>query len=281
MRARKYRKKLKMKNSSLRHHLQKITGKVLDKLLTSMIRRAVYNAHRGLESSSLCCIRESPFSPLVARSYSSVGNSRTSQARGSPHPRLQYDSDASENEYRSSPRPARNFGVSSRIITNKPKQKARYYNTVKKDSPEAEPSKRLLLPHVLSARLKKLCDDGRVDAAVSMLKNAPLDAQNTPVWNTLIWESMKAKRFKLAYDLFIDVSVAAIPVGMFCYHNHYFRHLDETARIQSDEKDFSDDVLGLVAYRALVKSSKATCSCALSLRVLSALHGRGEKARLS
>jgi hypothetical protein len=40
-----------------------------------------------------------------------------------------------------------------------------------------------------------------------MLKNAPLDAQNTPVWNTLIWECMKAKRFKLAYQLFIDVSV--------------------------------------------------------------------------
>jgi hypothetical protein len=42
-----------------------------------------------------------------------------------------------------------------------------------------------------------------------MLKNAPLDAQNTPVWNTLIWECMKAKRFKLAYQLFIDVRVVA------------------------------------------------------------------------
>jgi hypothetical protein len=73
-------------------------------------------------------------------------------------------------------------------------------------APEAEPPKRLLLPHVLSARLKKLCDEGNVDNAVSLLKNAPLDAQNTQVWNTLIWECMKAKRFRLSYELFIDVS---------------------------------------------------------------------------
>jgi len=64
---------------------------------------------------------------------------------------------------------------------------------------------RLLEPHVLSSRLKKLCDAGKIDSAVSMLKNAPLDAQNTPVWNTLIWECMKTKRFKLAYQLFTDV----------------------------------------------------------------------------
>lgn len=63
----------------------------------------------------------------------------------------------------------------------------------------------LLEPHVLSTRLKKLCDAGQIDSAVSMLKNAPLDAQNTPVWNTLIWECMKAKRFKLGYQLFTDM----------------------------------------------------------------------------
>ncbi|KAF8913893.1 hypothetical protein CPB84DRAFT_1669132 [Gymnopilus junonius] len=64
---------------------------------------------------------------------------------------------------------------------------------------------RLLEPHVLSARLKKLCDDGKIDGAVDMLKNAPLDAQNTPVWNTLIWETLKAKRYQLAYQLFVDM----------------------------------------------------------------------------
>jgi hypothetical protein len=75
---------------------------------------------------------------------------------------------------------------------------------------KSNPEIRLLEPHVLSARLKKLCDAGKVDDAVSMLKNAPLDAQNTPVWNTLIWACMKVKRFKLAYQLYVDVCVIAI-----------------------------------------------------------------------
>jgi hypothetical protein len=64
----------------------------------------------------------------------------------------------------------------------------------------------LLQPHALSGRLRKMCDEGQLDQAVSTLKNAPLDAQNTPVWNTLIWECMKASRFKLGYQLFTDVS---------------------------------------------------------------------------
>ncbi|KAJ7781255.1 pentatricopeptide repeat-containing protein [Mycena metata] len=72
-------------------------------------------------------------------------------------------------------------------------------------SREKSPTMRLLEPHVLSGRLKKLAEDNQLDTAVAMLKNAPLAAQSTPVWNTLIWECMKAKRFKLAYDLFIDM----------------------------------------------------------------------------
>jgi hypothetical protein len=81
--------------------------------------------------------------------------------------------------------------------------RSRHFNPSREEKPRSQI--RLLEPHVLSARLKKLCDGGRIDTAVSTLKNAPLDAQNTPVWNTLIWECMKAKRFKLAYQLFIDV----------------------------------------------------------------------------
>lgn len=64
---------------------------------------------------------------------------------------------------------------------------------------------KLLEPHVLSARLKKLCDAGKIDDAVTVLKNVPLGAQNVPVWNTLIWECMKAKKYTLAYKLFTDV----------------------------------------------------------------------------
>ncbi|KAL4260784.1 Pentatricopeptide repeat-containing protein [Pleurotus pulmonarius] len=64
---------------------------------------------------------------------------------------------------------------------------------------------KLLEPHVLSARLKKLCDAGKIDDAVTVLKNVPLGAQNVPVWNTLIWECMKAKKYTLAYKLFTDM----------------------------------------------------------------------------
>ncbi|KAF9485361.1 hypothetical protein BDN70DRAFT_980503 [Pholiota conissans] len=64
---------------------------------------------------------------------------------------------------------------------------------------------RLLEPHILSERLRKLCGAGKVDDAVVMLKNAPLDAQNTPVWNTLIWEALKGSRYQLAYQLFVDM----------------------------------------------------------------------------
>ncbi|KAF9057583.1 hypothetical protein BJ165DRAFT_1335790 [Panaeolus papilionaceus] len=81
--------------------------------------------------------------------------------------------------------------------------RSRHYDPEKQPDPKSEI--RLLEPHVLSARLKKLCDAGKIDDAVSMLKNAPLDAQNTPVWNTLIWETLKAQRYQLSYQLYVDM----------------------------------------------------------------------------
>ncbi|KAK0468359.1 uncharacterized protein EV420DRAFT_1260159 [Desarmillaria tabescens] len=62
-----------------------------------------------------------------------------------------------------------------------------------------------LEPHELSRRLKLLCDAGQLDAAVSMLKNSPRDAQNAPVWNTVIWECLKQKHFQLSYQLYTDM----------------------------------------------------------------------------
>ena len=85
-----------------------------------------------------------------------------------------------------------------------PTHRSRHYDP-SNETPKA--NMRLLEPHVLSKRLKTLCDSNKIDDAVCMLKNAPLDAQNTQVWNTLIWEALKAKRFKLSYQLFIDVSI--------------------------------------------------------------------------
>lgn len=68
-----------------------------------------------------------------------------------------------------------------------------------------EDEKRLLRPAVLSERIQRLCRQGNIDDAVLMLKNAPLDAQNTIVWNTMMSEALKVKRFKLAYQTYIDV----------------------------------------------------------------------------
>lgn len=63
----------------------------------------------------------------------------------------------------------------------------------------------ILRPPVLATRLTNLCDEKRYDEAVTMLKNAPRDAQNTVVWNTLIAGVMKASKFQLGYQLYIEV----------------------------------------------------------------------------
>jgi hypothetical protein len=107
-----------------------------------------------------------------------------------------------------------------------PTHRSRHYDP---SNEEPKANMRLLEPHVLSKRLKTLCDSHKIDDAVSMLKNAPLDAQNTQVWNTLIWEALKAKRFKLSYQLFIDVRntlICFLLIGKLIY----WPEIDETAR---------------------------------------------------
>ena len=66
--------------------------------------------------------------------------------------------------------------------------------------------KKPLDPYILAKRIRKFCEEGKVDDAVAYLKNAPRDAMNTIVWNTMLWEAMKVSRFQLAYSLYIDVS---------------------------------------------------------------------------
>lgn len=121
--------------------------------------------------------------------------------------------------------------------TATPVFRSRHYDSSKVTTPKSE--LRLLEPHVLSARLKKLSDSGKLDDAVFMLKNAPLDAQNTPVWNTMIWESMKAQRYSLAYKLYVDVRHAAL--FFLCCSTHLYS-LDEAKGIFSYHPYFSNDV---------------------------------------
>ncbi|KAF9055258.1 hypothetical protein BDZ89DRAFT_938618 [Hymenopellis radicata] len=78
-----------------------------------------------------------------------------------------------------------------------------------------------LEPHVLSERLKKLCDEGKLEAAISMLKNSPHDAQNAIVWNTVIWECMKAKQFQQSYQLFTDMKRRGFSPTTRTYHTMF------------------------------------------------------------
>jgi hypothetical protein len=114
--------------------------------------------------------------------------------------------------------------------------------------------KRYLEPHVLSTRLKKLCGEGNPEKAVALLKNAPLDAQNPPVWNTLIRECMKADKYSLSYKLFTDVSKAMSDSPT----NLSTDSIDEASWIQPYYENLSDHVQRLVADRELEDSHEAT-----------------------
>ena len=63
----------------------------------------------------------------------------------------------------------------------------------------------LLQPYDLSQQLIALCKQGDVDVAVNWLQRSPKNAQNVKVWNTLIQQCLVAKKYKLAFCVFIDV----------------------------------------------------------------------------
>lgn len=58
---------------------------------------------------------------------------------------------------------------------------------------------------MLSRRLQRLFDEGMQEKALVMLKELPLDSQNTAVWNLVLKELLKSKKYKVAYQQFIDV----------------------------------------------------------------------------
>lgn len=122
---------------------------------------------------------------IFSRSFTRVGPSTQRRTDGPPIPRKQ---------------PSSSFKAEPAS-----KYRSKHYNPTS-TSNDSKPTEKIHLePHILSRRLIKLCDDRRLDVAVAMLKNSPLDAQNVPVWNTLIWECLKAERYRLGHDLYIDV----------------------------------------------------------------------------
>ncbi len=62
-------------------------------------------------------------------------------------------------------------------------------------------------PYDMSLTVKSYVAQGKLDAAIEMVKNASLDSQSTIVWNTLIKCACVAERYKLAFQLFNQVSV--------------------------------------------------------------------------
>ena len=70
---------------------------------------------------------------------------------------------------------------------------------------EGKGEKKMLDPYVLSKRLQKMCSEGKLEEAIETLQTMPRDASSTPVWNMIIWECMKAKKYKTAYQLYVEV----------------------------------------------------------------------------
>ncbi|KAF7790856.1 hypothetical protein EIP86_001814 [Pleurotus ostreatoroseus] len=93
----------------------------------------------------------------------------------------------------------------SRASNSTPSKNSRKDADKRRRVGEASDAKPLLRPSVLSERIKKLAEQGKLDDAITMLKNAPLDAQNTIVWNTIIFQCMQARHYKLAWQLYNDM----------------------------------------------------------------------------
>jgi hypothetical protein len=74
-----------------------------------------------------------------------------------------------------------------------------------------------LKPNVLAGRLQALCAERDIEGAIDALKAAPAAAQNTPVWNTLMWECMKARKYGLAYKLYVDVRTQLFLVHIYSW----------------------------------------------------------------
>ncbi|KZV81170.1 hypothetical protein EXIGLDRAFT_844824 [Exidia glandulosa HHB12029] len=56
----------------------------------------------------------------------------------------------------------------------------------------------------LTQRLDKKCEEN-LDEAYEELQRMPRDAQDIVSWNTMIWHAMKAARYKLAYQMFVEM----------------------------------------------------------------------------
>ena len=143
-----------------------------------------------LETSSACATQLRPRSSLFKRSLLKKQNNR---AHSSLHDVL------NNLGVHSPPRPSNRFKArqEDRRDDSRPSEQPRYG--------------KLLIPYDLSQRVEALCRDGNLSKAISIVKEAPLDAQNTIVWGSLIRSVILAGRYQEAYRLFIDVNQLGMP----------------------------------------------------------------------
>lgn len=62
-----------------------------------------------------------------------------------------------------------------------------------------------LKPIEVVQRINALLREEKLDHAITMVENLPLDAVNVVVWNVLIQAAIKQARYKLAFELFYDM----------------------------------------------------------------------------
>lgn len=167
-----------------------------------MLRNASSTLPQQRTLSALC--RTFSSSPSCSNAYTS-GEAKPKPVFTRALGRTGYDKDSAN---RAGPRDIQQFSRTKRVFPVTapnfgPKKAPRYKVPSKSSQPE---DRRLLRPSMLADRVKAAADSGSLDDAVLLVKNAPIDAQNVIVWNTLLSEAMRYRRYKLAYSLFNDVS---------------------------------------------------------------------------
>ncbi|KAJ8461975.1 hypothetical protein ONZ51_g11205 [Trametes cubensis] len=102
--------------------------------------------------------------------------------------------------------PSPSASTASTSKTSTPKQHHGFKHVAPtQENGEEQEQKRLLRPHILSRRLMTMCREGKLDEAFEYLQSLPLDAQNVPVWNTLILNAGRAERYRLMYQIYTEM----------------------------------------------------------------------------
>ena len=105
------------------------------------------------------------------------------------------------------PRQPQPVPTTTRLGTRKNRSFPNPQSKVGSSDGKPEREKRFLEPYTLSQRLIRLASQDRLDDAVNMLQNSPLDASNVTTWNTILLQCMMKERFKLGFKSFTDVRV--------------------------------------------------------------------------